>query len=154
MRKLPALALTTFILSACSPFVDNRGFNHETLDLQKIAIGADTKETVMEKFGSPSTTSLYPSEPGSTDSKWFYITKRTSTTAFFKPETLNQQTVVVCFNEKNIVADILKIEGETVVSMNPDKTIGTGYESNVMRDIFGNFGRYSTKSPVPQNNNQ
>lgn len=152
MKKYINLILITLIFSACSPFIDNRGFNHETLDISKITIGTDTKETVMEKFGSPSTTALYPSQPGSKDTKWYYITKRTSTSAFFKPKTLNQQTVAICFNDKNIVIDILKIEGETVVSMNPNKTISTGYESNVMRDIFGNFGRYSAKSPTPQNN--
>ena len=152
MKKYVTLILTTLIISACNPFIDNHGFNHETLDISKIAIGTDTKDSVMEKFGSPSTTALYPSHPGDTDTKWFYITKRTSTKAFFKPETLHQQTVAICFNNKNIVTDILKIDGETVVSMNPDKTASTGYESNVMRDIFGNFGRYSAKSPVPQNN--
>jgi outer membrane protein assembly factor BamE (lipoprotein component of BamABCDE complex) len=138
--------------AACSPFIDNRGFNHETLDLTKIVIGTDTKETLLEKFGSPSTTSLYPSTPGGHDSKWFYITKKTSRKAFFNPETLNQQTVEVCFDDKGIVRDVLKIEGETAVSLNSDKTASTGYESNAMRDIFGNFGRYSARSPVPQNN--
>ncbi len=152
MKKYIHLILATVIISACSPFIDNRGFNHETLDISKIAIGTDTKETVMEKFGSPSTTALYPSKPGRSDTKWYYITKQTSTKAFFKPETLSQQTVAICFNEKGIVDDILKIEGETIVSMNPEKTVSTGYESNVMRDIFGNFGRYSARSPVPQSN--
>lgn len=152
MKKYIHLVLVTFIISACSPFIDNRGFNHETLDISKIIIGSDTKETVMEKFGSPSTTALYPSKPGNRDTNWYYITKQTSTKAFFKPETLNQQTIVVCFNEKGIVADILKIEGETVISMNPEKTASTGYESNVMRDIFGNFGRYSARTPSPQTN--
>ena len=142
----------TLIISACSPFIDNRGFNHETLDMTKITIGVDTKDSVMEKIGSPSTTSLYPTQPGVVDSKWFYITKRTSTKAFFSPETLHQQTVVICFDEKNVVSDVLKIEGETVISLNPNKTIGTGYETNVMRDIFGNFGRYSAKSPTQQAN--
>jgi outer membrane protein assembly factor BamE (lipoprotein component of BamABCDE complex) len=149
MKKYISLLLTAFLFSACSPFIDNRGFNHETLDLTKVIIGTDTKETLMEKIGSPSTTSLYPTQAGAKDSKWFYITKKTSREAFFKPETLNQQTIVICFDDKDVVRDILKIEGETVISMNTEKTESTGYESNAMRDIFGNFGRYSTKSPTP-----
>ncbi|MDP5370139.1 MAG: hypothetical protein NWR39_00995, partial [Pseudomonadota bacterium] len=60
----------------------------------------------MEKFGSPSTTALYPSQPGRSDTKCYYITKQTSTKAFFKPETINQKTVADCFNDKAIVIDL------------------------------------------------
>ncbi len=147
MKKIIGLVLIQFALIGCSPFIENRGFNHETLDISVVQIGVDTKDTIMEKFGSPSSTSLYPSQPGLKDSKWFFITKQTSTSAFFKPDTLNQQTVVVSFNEKDVVTEVQKIEGETVVAVNKNKTENTGYETNVMRDIFGNFGKYSAKTP-------
>ncbi len=147
MKNILSLIVIQFALLGCSPFIENRGFNHETLDISLIKVGVDTKDSVMEKFGSPSSTSLYPSRPGRKDSKWFFITKQTSTSAFFKPDTLKQQTVVVAFDEKDVVTEVDKIEGETVVAINKGKTENTGYESNVMRDIFGNFGKYSAKTP-------
>ncbi len=147
MKKNIGLVFVSFIITGCSPFIENRGFNNETLDISLVQVGTDTKDTIMEKFGSPSSTSLYPSQPGLKDSKWFFITKQTSTSAFFKPDTQSQQTVVVSFDEKDIVTEVQKIEGETVVAINNTKTENTGYETNVMRDIFGNFGKYSAKTP-------
>lgn len=151
MKKLIHFALIGYFVSACDPFIDNRGFNHETLDMQKISVGVDTKDSVREKFGSPSSESTFPTHAGSKGTEWFYITKRTSTNAFFQPKTLLQQTVIVSFNEQNIVTNIKKTDGEHIVEMNKNKTESTGYESSAARDIFGNFGRYSVKAPTTAN---
>jgi outer membrane protein assembly factor BamE (lipoprotein component of BamABCDE complex) len=140
----------SLILAGCQPFIDNRGYNQETLELADIRIDTDTQETIREKLGTPSTTSIFPEKEGRTASKWFYITKRTSTSAFFTPETLMQQTYVISFDAKGIVCDVQKFIGETQVPVNQRKTESTGYESSVLRDIFGNFGRYSNKKPTPQ----
>lgn len=148
MKKIVHLAIISCLIAACDPFIDNRGFNHETLDLQKITAGVDTKDTVREKFGSPSSEPFFPTHAGTKDTQWFYITKRTSTNAFFEPKTLLQQTIVVSFNAQNIVTDVKKIDGEHAVKVNDNKTESTGYESNAARDIFGNFGRYSVKAPT------
>ncbi|MDP3371370.1 MAG: outer membrane protein assembly factor BamE [Candidatus Paracaedibacteraceae bacterium] len=148
MKHLIHIALTGCLITACDPFIDNHGFNHETLDLQKITIGLDTKDTVREKFGSPSSEPFFPTHAGTKETQWLYITKRTSTNAFFEPKTLLQQTIVVSFSEKDIVTNVKKIEGEHVVEMNKNQTESSGYESSVARDIFGNFGRYSVKAPT------
>jgi outer membrane protein assembly factor BamE (lipoprotein component of BamABCDE complex) len=152
IKKLVVALSLLIVFSGCTPFVDNRGFNSELLDIKEIIVGSDTKDKVAEKFGSPSSTSLFPTEPGKGGSRWFYITKKTATTAFFKPETLKQQTIVIYFDPANVVTKVEKIDGEAKVDPNPNKTETTGYESNAMRDLFGNFGRYSGKKSSQSGN--
>ncbi|MCX7338863.1 MAG: outer membrane protein assembly factor BamE [Alphaproteobacteria bacterium] len=140
------LSLIIACFSGCTPTIDSRGYNPETLDLNKIQLGVDTKETIQEKFGSPSTTSTFPDS--NQRQSWYYVSKKTSTTSFHTPQTLEQQTIVIAFDPKDIVREVKKIDGEnTNIEPNQKKTETTGYESNVLRDVFGNFGKYSTRDP-------
>ena len=141
------LLLASF-LAGCSPTLDSRGYNPEAMDISKIQIGVDTTQTVQEHFGSPSTTSVFedPSKGGS----WYYISKKTSTTSFYAPDTLEQQTVVIRFDAGGIVRDVHKYQGEHPVVPIDRKTESTGYETSIMRDIFGNFGRYSAQKKPAQ----
>ncbi len=132
-------------LSGCYPTIDSRGYNPEMLDLTKIQTGVDTKQSVQEKFGSPSTISSFPTE--NQEQNWYYISKKTSTTSFYHPETLEQQTVVITFDQQGTVRDVQKFQGENPIVPVKRKTETTGYETSVMRDIFGNFGRYSSQKP-------
>ena len=150
MKKIISLSLLSGLLIGCEPFIENHGYNQETLDAGKIQINVDTKETIQEKMGTPSSTSIFPIRKGNVETEWFYITKRTSSKAFFTPDTLNQQTLVIGFNEKGIAVDVQMHDGEKRIPLNPRKTESTAYESNVMRDIFGNFGKYTNKTPTPQ----
>ncbi|NBT85004.1 MAG: outer membrane protein assembly factor BamE [Alphaproteobacteria bacterium] len=138
------LFLISFLLVGCYPTIDSRGYNPETMDVKKIQIGVDTMQTIQERFGSPSTSSAFGDE--NKGHNWYYISKRTSTTSFYRPETLEQQTIVLRFDAQGIVRDVAKYEGEHPVIPIDRKTETTGYETSIMRDIFGNFGRYSSQS--------
>lgn len=139
-----SLFLISFLMAGCYPTIDSRGYNPESMDISKIQVGIDTTHTIQERFGTPSTSSVFGGE--SKGQSWYYISKRTSTTSFYRPETLEQQTVVIKFDEQGIVREAEKYEGEHPVVPVDRKTETTGYESSIMRDIFGNFGRYSTRS--------
>jgi outer membrane protein assembly factor BamE (lipoprotein component of BamABCDE complex) len=131
------------LLSACSPTIDSRGYNIETLETANIQIGIDSQQTIQERLGTPSMVSLFsPTQQGQS---WYYVSKKTSTTSFHLPDTLDQQVLAIDFNDQGIVQNIRKYQGETEIQ--PIKTITetTGYESSALRDIFGNFGRYSGK---------
>jgi outer membrane protein assembly factor BamE (lipoprotein component of BamABCDE complex) len=131
------------LLSACSPTIDSRGYNIETLEAATIQVGVDSQQTIQERLGTPSMISVFsPTQQGQS---WYYVSKKTSTTSFHFPDTLDQQVLAIDFNDQGIVQNIRKYQGETEIK--PVKTITdtTGYESSALRDIFGNFGRYSGK---------
>ena len=141
------LVLACF-LSGCYPTIDSRGYNPEAMDVNKIQPGVDTEATIHEKFGSPSTVSSFKNANGT--HSWYYVSKKTSTTSFYRPETLDQQAVAIYFDDQGIVRSVSQEKGETPLQPVERKTETTGYETSVMRDIFGNFGRYSQKTPAQQ----
>lgn len=132
------------VLAGCYPTVDHRGFNPEQMQLEKIQIGISTKENVQEILGSPSTTSLFPVE-GKNWINWYYVYRKTETTSFFEPKVIDQLTVKITFDEGGIVQNIDNqkgVQGEQIKA-SKERTESTGYESSAMKDIFGNFNKYS-----------
>ena len=132
------------VLTGCYPTVDHRGFNPEQMQIDNIQKGISTKENVQEILGSPSTTSLFPVE-GKNWTNWYYIYRKTETTSFFEPKVVDQITVKITFDERNIVQDINHqkgVQGEQIKA-SKERTESTGYESSAMKDIFGNFNKYS-----------
>ena len=131
-------------LAGCYPTVDHRGFNPEQMQLEKIENNISTKETVQDVLGSPSTTSLFPVE-GKNWTNWYYIYRKTETTSFFEPKIVDQLVVKVTLDEKDIVRNVETqkgIQGEKIKA-SKERTESTGYESSAMKDIFGNFNKYS-----------
>jgi outer membrane protein assembly factor BamE (lipoprotein component of BamABCDE complex) len=141
------MRLTGFVLflAACAPTVDLRGFNPEHGDVKAIQPRTDTMDTVREKLGSPSLVSTFPDNTAG--AIWYYVYKKTSTTSFYKPETLDQRTVVITFDKDSKVQTVTEKDGEHVIDPNPNRTESDAYETSAMRDVFGNFSRYSNKKP-------
>jgi outer membrane protein assembly factor BamE (lipoprotein component of BamABCDE complex) len=130
------------ILAGCYPTIDHRGFNPEEIQVDKIKVDVSTQETVQDVLGSPSTTSLFPVE-GKKWSNWYYIYRKTETTSFFMPKVVDQLIIKVVLDEKGIVRELEQqkgVQGEEV-KVSKERTPTTGYESSVMRDVFGGFGK-------------
>lgn len=132
------------VLAGCYPTIDHRGFNPEQMQLEKIQVNVSTKETVQDVLGSPSTTSLFPVE-GKNWTNWYYIYRKTETTSFFEPKVVDQLVVKVTLDAQDIVRNVETkkgVQGEEIKATK-ERTPTTGYESSVMKDIFGNFNKYS-----------
>lgn len=138
--RLCALTAVAFFMSACSPCIDNRGFNSDNTDFTKVKPG-QTKEQVHQALGAPSSVATF--RPLS----WYYVTRKTSTTAFFSPRILEQQVFVVMFSPQEIVTETKLYTGNEAMSIVPvaRKTETSGHESGVLREVFSNFGKISTQ---------
>lgn len=141
---LLALCTIASITTGCSPTIDTRGFNAENVQFNQIKSGIYSKQQVQELLGSPSTIPSFDSNT------WYYVSKKTATTSFFTPTVLDQQITVITFNPSGIVSDIKTYKGEEAKNIKPvdRQTETTGYESGVLREVFSNFGRMSTKKPT------
>lgn len=146
MKKI--LFITSLFLAGCEPVIDSRGYDGDRVDTKKIVIGKTTKNEVSELLGSPSVTSAYVKQNQKWES-WIYISKKMSTTSFFKPETLSQKNMTIIFDEKEIVRDFKTTDGSESKTLEADcdKTDTTGYEQSLGKGVFGNFGRMLNKSP-------
>lgn len=144
--KISALAVTVFLslsATACTPAVDQRGnLPHPEL-VEQVKPGKTTREDVLSILGTPSTTMNYGGET------WHYISARTETTAFFKPETLERKVLSITFDQNGVVRDVSTkgLEDGREVEQVDRVTPTAGKEMSILEQLLGNVGRFS-KDPA------
>ena len=136
LRLLPLLAL---VLIACEPRLDTHGFMPNSELVSQIQTGEQDKFEVVEVLGSPSTMATFD------DDIWYYITQQSRTFAFFKPEIIDQQVLVVRFDEADVVSEINRytIEDGLIVDPVTRETPTAGKELSILQQLFGNIGRFT-----------
>jgi len=125
-------------LAACSPIVDMRGHSTDMADFKQIIPKQSTAEDVRALLGSPSTTSTFGHET------WYYITERKERNGPFPTEVVDQQVVAIHFDAKGTVREIVTHHKEDAQNVQTvSKTTPTeGNELTIMKQLFGNFGRF------------
>jgi len=145
--RLAPLALVALV--ACSPIIDTRGNLPEPEDIEKIQVGATSRDAVTRILGTPTSISTF--DPNT----WYYISKRTETVAFFRPETIEQQVVIVRFDETGMVKELSDTGKEPPaeeVALVARTTPTAGQSFSLFQQIFGNLGRFGdapTKKRLP-----
>ena len=127
-------------LIGCSPTTHTHGYTPRSAELDEIVVGQDTRETLQQKLGRPSTISAF------TDDDWYYISVKTETMAFYKPEVVDQTVVTVTFNESGRVSDVNRfgIEDGQVIDLVTRTTPTSGRKLTILQQIFANVGRFNT----------
>ncbi|MGQ2973962.1 MAG: outer membrane protein assembly factor BamE domain-containing protein, partial [Brevundimonas mediterranea] len=84
-----------------------------------IVAGTDTRQTVLTKLGSPSTTSTFES-----DTIWYYMSQVTEKYTYNRPQVTQRAITQITFNDAGQVSDVTTLglsDGERV-SMNGRET--------------------------------
>jgi len=134
-----ALALAALALAAaCAPRVDTHGFMPNPELTAQIVPGEVDKSEVAEILGTPSTVGTFE------DKTWYYITQKTQTFAFFKPEITDQNVLAVHFDDRDLVADLKNytIAEGLIIDPASGKTPTEGNELTLLQQLFGNIGRF------------
>jgi len=136
------------IMSACSPRIDTRGNQPDEDLLAQINPGVDDRYRVAELLGTPSAITTFG------DKTWYYISKRTETTAFFDPETVDQEVVEIQFDDLGTVQSIhiYGPEDAREVAFVERETPTEGNEISLIQQLLGNIGRFNPpggESPPP-----
>jgi outer membrane protein assembly factor BamE (lipoprotein component of BamABCDE complex) len=135
------LAFAT-VLAACQTRIDSRGYVPALEDIERIKAGVQGREEVREILGTPSSASNF------TDDRWYYISRKTSSTAFFEPKVLEQNVVVVEFDETGLVKDLhhLALADGQIIDPVTRKTPSPGRELSFLEQLIGNFGKFNAKN--------
>jgi len=131
-----ALALAA-CASACAPVRTNHGFISDSHASTEVQVGVDTKATVLQRLGSPSTTAVFD------ETAWYYISSTQQRFAFYQPSTVEREVLVVRFGADDTVSrvDRYGVERGQVVAYNNDATPTRGRELGLLEQIFGSVGR-------------
>ena len=139
-RGLSIALMLALALTACRSRIEDRGYVPDADDVERIKPGLQGRDEVREILGSPSSASTF------TDDRWYYISKKTSTTAFFKPSTLEQKVIEIDFDDTGLVKDVRNYslkDGEEIDPVSR-KTPAPGRELTFMEQLIGNIGKFNS----------
>jgi len=144
--RLLALVLGLSALTACSIPVNDRGNLPKPDALAQIKPGVTDKQTVTRLVGTPSATAAFDANT------WYYISRETKQVAFLKPELLDQQVVIIRFDDKGIVTAVDRkgLHDAQAMTPNPNATPAQGREFTFLEQLIGNFGKFNnSKASTP-----
>ena len=138
-----AFAVLAVALAGCSIPIDQRGNLPEKSALEQIQPGVSDKATVTRLLGSPSSIATFD------DSTWYYISQKSKSVAFFKPDLLDQEVVAIDFGKDGLVRDVRHrgMQDAQLITPNPNATPAPGREFSFIEQLIGNFGKFSGKGP-------
>lgn len=122
-------------LAACVERMRAHGYIPEDDDLEQITVGVDTRDTVTEVLGAPSTAGV------TDDSGYYYVRSLVRHYGPFEPAVVERQVLAVTFDDKGVVQNIARYgleDGRTVVlsrRVTTNETGGNGIISQLLRNI-------------------
>ncbi|MES2914637.1 MAG: outer membrane protein assembly factor BamE [Pseudomonadota bacterium] len=124
-------------VAACSAVYRNHGYVPTDEDLALVEVGKDTRETVGQKIGRPSTSGLL------NDVGWFYVQSRYKLVGPREPKEIDRQVLAVTFTEAGVVDNIARygLEDGKVVEISRRVTEPNVKGLSVIQQILGSFGR-------------
>lgn len=132
----------TAAAAGCSSTVDTNGYVFREGDIAEIRPGAQTKEGVLQLLGTPSSRAAFD------DDIWYYIGERNRHLAFFDPELMERQVLVVRFDDAGFVegTEVLTKEDGSQVALVSRETPTAGHELTFLEQLLGNIGRFNKGS--------
>jgi outer membrane protein assembly factor BamE (lipoprotein component of BamABCDE complex) len=126
-------------LGACQATIDQRGNLPPAKAIGEIQPGTTDRATVTRLIGSPSSVASF--DPN----VWYYISAKSKELAFFRPEIIDQQVLVITFDKDGVVTDVQKVgmnDGQTIQPV-ARTTPAPGKELSFIEQLLGNFGRFN-----------
>lgn len=137
-----AFLASTLLISACSPKVENRGYIKQTDWKDSVIVGKTNKQEILDKFGSPSSQSIFG------DETWYYISSRKEAIAFMKPEMVEQEATSISFDTAGVVSgmNIHDQNDAKDVELVKRTTPTEGHSLSFLDQTLGNLGRFNKPS--------
>ncbi|MGR3502826.1 outer membrane protein assembly factor BamE [Pseudaestuariivita sp.] len=131
-----ALVLAT---AACTAQFRNHGYIPPEDELSLIVPGLDTRDTVADIVGTPSTAGVL------NQSGYYYVRSRVRTFAYRKPEVIERQVLAISFDAAGVVTNIERfgLEDGQVVPLARRITKNNTADVSFVRKLLGNIGRFN-----------
>ena len=140
VRAIKAAAFAAFLtLAACSPQFQNHGYIPPQEELDQIQVGSDTRESVAEKVGIPTSAGVLDS------SGYYYVKMRRRALGPLAPKEIDRQVVAISFSEGGVVTNVERfgLERGQVVPISRRVTESSVRDQSILRQLLGNLGRFS-----------
>jgi outer membrane protein assembly factor BamE (lipoprotein component of BamABCDE complex) len=137
-RRLGFAGILAAGLTGCADNIDPRGNAPMPDALAQIQPGRVTRSDVVALIGTPATASLFGED------HWYYISSHFQTVAFYAPEELDRQVIVIDFDKAGTVTAVrkLSLQDGKEVEMVARATPAPGKELSLLEQLIGNIGKF------------
>jgi outer membrane protein assembly factor BamE (lipoprotein component of BamABCDE complex) len=137
MRLAVLSAAACVFLMGCTPVIDQRGYLPDPDLESKIAAGTDTKTSIQQRLGYPSTQATF-GNTGPGNDAWYYISSIEKQVAFFNPTIQSRSILAVYFDKDGKVTDLkhYSLKDGHVVAFETRTTPAKGRELTFLQQLF------------------
>jgi outer membrane protein assembly factor BamE (lipoprotein component of BamABCDE complex) len=130
--RFQALVIVAALTAGCTPVINQRGYLPDPLGEASIKVGTDTKTSIQQRLGDPSTQATFGGD------SWYYVSSVEKQIAFFDPKTETRAVMVVHFDKDGRVADIrhYTLKDGNVVAFETRETPAKGRELTFLQQLF------------------
>lgn len=127
-----ALPLTLMLGSGCTPVISKRGYLPDPVAEASITVGTDTKTTIQQKLGDPSTRATFNGD------SWYYVTSVHKQIAFFDPIVVNRSILAVYFDKSGKVGNLRHygLKDGHIVAFETRETPTRGREITFLQELL------------------
>ena len=146
-RSTTRLALAATLgaaLAACSPIERRHGYTPDDRTLSLIEVGRDTRETVAEKAGEPTTAGVLA------EGDFYYVSDRRRTFGPRPTVVTDREVVAIRFAPSGRVANVERfgLERGRIVPLSRRVTDSDVRNLGLLRQLFGSLGTLSAEDVV------
>ena len=148
VSKTLVFAACLAVAGACSPIYKNHGYVPPPEDLDKIKVGVDTRDSVVETIGAPSSSGVVR------DSGYYYVASRIRHYGPKRPEVVSRDLVAISFNQSGRVRNIERfgLKDGYIIVLDRRVTDSSVENKGFLRQLLGNIGNFNP-ADIPGVNN-
>ncbi|MQY41224.1 outer membrane protein assembly factor BamE [Epibacterium sp. SM1969] len=145
--KNTALVVAIVGLAACSPIYRKHGYVPNEEALADIVPGVDTKDSVAQSVGVPSSSGVLR------DSGYYYVSSLVRSRGGLEPTTVSRELVAINFDGNGTVTGIQRfgLEDGRVVPLQRRVTASNLQDKTFLRQLLGNLGNFNPGSFLGDN---
>lgn len=136
------IGLCLLALAGCSATYRNHGYIPLEEDLQKITVGVDTRASVEETVGAPTTAGILE------DGTYYYVQSQMRHFASQRPQVVKREVLAISFDNAGVVQNIerFSLEDGNIVPISRRVTDSSVVDVNILRQLMSRLGRFSADS--------
>lgn len=144
--KLAGVALLSLAVAACAATNRKHGWVPSSEELAEVVVGIDTRDSVAETLGEPSTTGVIRSNG------YYYISSVVRHYGARAPEVISRDLVAITFDAKDVVKGVehYTLADGRVIPLERRVTSSSIDDKTFLRQLLGNLGNFDPGSFLSQ----
>lgn len=125
-------------MTACAPMTAFQGYQAIDAKPADVKVGADTKNSVRARLGTPSQVSTF--DPN----QWYYVSSVTQRQGFYRPRTVRRDVVAISFDKDSQAVTevkVLSLADSRDIAYAGRETPTRGRQLSILEQLLGNLGQ-------------